>query len=648
MSKYSKAEQQVMRAAFKKTFGSVPDGALETKAISEWMEDAPVGIVEYDGLLPHESSSDRDRRCEIIDVYDGNIGMLVEYLRRAYPEYRSLQKWEMIFKVYNGITAADKSIEQAVSELAFSDNGDTGEVPQETEELQIGQGSSTEESAGTEFPMNPPEPVEKEVTQGTTSNVSPTEVHEEPRADESDIEPTGNVHETPEEALSKIDIAENKEEKSMSEIDEMLNAAKSAAGSSNPAEVQTMPGKANVTAAKGADKEARAKVAELLGGQKAERNRWTRENTVTALISTMQPAALRVTGNMGSAVGSETDATKALEEVNKKINKFIVAVSGQEGITQEAFEALPDEQKYANVVVKDGVDNIGKAAAMYALWKQIKQNPMEQVAAYIPDADKVSYPTKGYMLGSTPLPEAEFILQTIDFGNAIAYGEGSMDANGKDVGDKPVWFKVGIASRQEKAVSTGVSTGKKTSKVPVVRPHNRKEFIKGGKNIVYMFTEVDPEATATSAFKAAINVGGALVGATVSVYALENGKKVQRSTKEDGTVTYKTKVTGINVSVPVTKIKREFGVQFRNEGEDILVTAGRWGVQMRIDQQKGDFGNITEFSASPLVDVFSAIYTGGVKLNDVLRNGSESIKALQAAANAQAEQDAKASADELV
>lgn len=645
MNKYSKAEQQVMRAAFKHLF-NVSDEFLHAPAIEKWMADAPVGIVEYDGRLKGEGNREKDRRMEIIDVYDGNVGMLVEHLRRIYKEYRKLTKWEMIFKIYNEISAAQKSIEQAELQIVFNENEATGEVPQETEELQNNPSASTEENAGT---VAPSESVTEQTQQGEqelADSGSSQESHVEPRVESSSDVPSGNVHATDAEPLFKSIATENKEEKSMSEIDEMLKAAEKAAPA-DPAKEQALPGKANVSAAKGADTEAKARVAELLAGQKEQRNAWTRQNMVTAIISTQKPSALRTLSNMGVVVPGETDAAKALEEVNKKINKFIVQVSGQEGMTQDAFEALPDEQKYANVVVKEGADNIGKAAAMYELYKRIKQNPLGEVAAYIPGADKVNYPTRGYMIGNTPYPEQEFILQVIDNGMGVLYGEGSMDAQGNDVGDKPVIFKVGIASRTEKAVSTGVSTAKKTNKVPVVRPQHKKEFIAGGNHVRFLFTQEDTESTGSASFKAAIQVGGELTGATVSVYALENGKKVQRSVKEDNTVTYKTKVASINVSVPVTKIKKEFEAAYRSADEDVIVTAGRWGVQMRVDQQKGNFGNIAEFSAAPVLDVFASVYTGNVKLSDTIRSGSESVKLLQAAANKQAEADAAQSAEEL-
>ena len=134
MNKYSRAEQQVMRAAFKHLF-NVSDEFLNAPAIEKWMADAPVGIVEYDGRLKGEGTREKDRRMEIIDVYDGNVGMLVEHLRRIYKEYRKLTKWELIFKTYNEISAAQKSIEQAELQVVFNENEATGEVPQETEEL---------------------------------------------------------------------------------------------------------------------------------------------------------------------------------------------------------------------------------------------------------------------------------------------------------------------------------------------------------------------------------------------------------------------------------------------------------------------------------------------------------------------------------
>lgn len=651
MQRYSKAERQVMKNAFKHLFGA-KDIYMNAPAIEQWMANAPVVLVEYDGHLKKESLKEHDHRMEIIDVYDGNISELVDYLRRLYGEYRSLTKWELIFKICNEISAADTAIGQAITQVAFSNSPDT-EVPQTSEELQNSQSSSTEEASTT-----PTEEVENTSEEAT---VAESVVEDEPPIEVvTDAKPTvempsGNVQEQSSQPLfNTLAQNNNKEELKMSDvtemngINEMLNAAKKAAPAvADPSKEQQMPSKANVSAAKGVDQESKARVAELLSAQKDQRNAWTRTNAVTAIISGMRPAALRTKANMGVPVPGETDAEKATEAISKKIDKFIVAVSGKEGITQDAFEAMSDEEKYANVVVKEGVDNIGKAAAMYDLYKRIKQNPLEEIAAFIPGADKVNYPTRGYMLNGQPYPEQEFILTLIDNGMGVAYGEGSVDKDGNDVGEDPVVFKVGIASRQEKAASTGVSTGKRVSKVPVVRPMNKKKFIAGGNHITFLFNQEDTENVGAASFKAAINHGGALVGATVSVYALENGKKKARSTAADGTVSYRTKVVSISVSVPVVKIKKVFEAQFKSAEEDVIVTASRWGVQMTIDKVKGNYGNVTEISSAPIVDVFANVYSGNVKLSDTLRAGSNSIKMLQAAADKQAEADAAASAEEL-
>ena len=68
---------------------------------------------------------------------------------------------------------------------------------------------------------------------------------------------------------------------------------------------------------------------------------------------------------------------------------------------------------------------------------------------------------------------------------------------------------------------------------------------------------------------------------------------------------------------------------------------------MSVNQQKGNYGNISEFSAAPVLDVFANVYAGNVKLSDVVRSGSESVKMLQDAANKQAEEAAAQSAEEL-
>lgn len=668
MANYAKNERQAMSAAFRRVF-NVSTEISEDSKIVEWMENAPIVIVEYDGSFKGEKARDRDRRMEIIEVYDGNISTLCSYLRQVFKEYRSLSKWEMIFKLCSGITDTKKLIDQAETRLVFSETESTVTETQTTEELPTNQSTSTEVESKESTTIEVTEKAEgiTEVKVEKTEEVKTTvkSVAAEPNI-ETIVDNSSSTNSSSTAPSSKMDTTElsvskssgngekvdqsslfntnNKpymEEKKMSEtnvMDAIMNSANAISG--DAAEVQKAP-TSNVSKPETDNKEAQARVAELLGAEKEARNAWTRNNTVTAIISTQKPAALRVIGQEG-VVSDETDETKKNEAIKAKAVKFICAVSGKNELTIDQFEAMSDADKYANVANPEHID---KARAIYELYKKMIQNPDGKFAAYIPGADKVSYPTKGYMIGSTPYPTDEFIVQLIDNGMGIIYGEGSCDAQGNDIGDKPVTFQVGIAKRQEKAQSTGVAVGSKATKVPVIRPKNKKEFISGGNHVVYLFTKEDTEAQGKASFKAAITVGGEMMPATVSVFALDNGKKVVRSQKEDGTVTYKTKVASCAVSVPVTKIVKEFGVEYRGD-EDITITAGKWGINMTTKTQKGNYGQITEFSASPVFDVFANVYSGDVNLSSL--KGSSAVAMLKAAADQQAAEEAQASASELV
>lgn len=111
MANYSKGDLQAMSAAFEHLF-KVSKEVAKSPACTEWMENAAVGIVEYDGTLRGERSKNRDNRMEMYDVYDGIITGLVNYLRSIFKDQKSLSKWELIFYVYNEIMDVQKVIGQ--------------------------------------------------------------------------------------------------------------------------------------------------------------------------------------------------------------------------------------------------------------------------------------------------------------------------------------------------------------------------------------------------------------------------------------------------------------------------------------------------------------------------------------------------------
>lgn len=687
MANYSNSDLQAMKIAFSKAF-NIDKSLCNNPSIIKWMTEAAEIIVEYDGRFKNESVKDRDVRMELIEVYDGNVNDLVNLLRRTFREYRSLSKWEMLFKVANEISSVKELIERAETQQVFS--GEVEEaISQTPEEHPISQSTSTEIAEGssdgaTPEPHEVSEPIAEEphdedsvtadtmhaeevaeesvneesvsvsevdspISEPIAEETKPQEVaHDEPTQMPSE-QPTGNVQSVPQHSLSN-NQSSNMEDKEMENgLNEMLAAAQRASG--DPSQTQSAPVASNTAAADSAkSEEVKAAVVKVLEGQVSERNAWARQNVVTEVVSTQKPAALRTTETVGTPT-TETEQEEALKKIDENIQKFLNGVTGKTGMTLEAFAGLTDDEKYANVYGKDDdtrIANVIKARAMYELLMQIKQNPMAPIPAYIPTADKVSYATKGYAINGKPMNIESFIVEVIDKTNGVIYGEGSVTADGKDASDNAVSFKIGVANQKE-SNSTGVNTAVTAKKVPVVRPRNKKEFIKGGQNIVFLFDKMaeGENAIGTASFKAAIQGADGLTNAVIPVYVVNDGKREVRETKkQDGTPSYKTKMISINCSVKVQKVVKEVGADFKAGMTDDILVANYWGIKLPSQAAKKDFANISQVSQAASMEVFELAFAGQLSLSAGLKK-SQTLAALQSAANAKTEEDAKEAADAL-
>jgi hypothetical protein len=487
-------------------------------------------------------------------------------------------------------------------------------------------------------------PNQEQQKEQPTKVAEPSEVQEPPVA-HSDKTVSVNASGTAKEVQKDSKLNKNhliKEDTQMGDTNQLLNAINQA----KPSDA-TKTATSNVAAVTPDSKDVLTKVAAEFGKDQASKNEWTRQNVVTGIISTMQPAALRVLAETG--VATKKEGEDAVKEIKEKMEKFMCKVSGKNSITVEEFEALGDAA-YDNVVVGES-GKAAKAVAIaketYKLYKQALNNPAVQLPIFVPAEDSLSYPTKGYMLGSTPMPTDEFIVAAMA-GNGVVYGEGYVNAEGKSTTDKPVAFTLGIAKRKSANASKGIETKDASVRVPVVRPRNKKTFLAEGNRIVYLFTQVVTDAKATANFKAMVKVDGEAYPANVSVWARENGNKVEKGKDKDGNITYKKIQAGLNLSAEVQKINNKtFESRFvADENADIIVTADRWGIKMSAEKQTGDFGNVKNFSQAPIAQLFAAIYSGELQLNDTLKN-ADVVKDIKAAANASAEAEAKESAEDL-
>lgn len=677
MLNLSRGEKEAMIAAFSHHF-NVPREVAQAPSAVEWMSLAPKGIVEYDGSLKGESPKDRDKRMEIIGIYDGDITELVSYLRYKFKQHKKLQKWALIFQIYNDINAVKSVIEQATTESVFGKSAEQSDMTP-TEVVQNNPVTSTEQSStavqevvnpeafdmqvGVVSDMNASSHEEQFVESAVASSMptednTPTgvdtvvtaEVVETPHhTDDTVVTPSGNVHDETESQLYKENNNKQMEVSNMSDLNNLLAAAQGAQ-SANPAEVQKAPENPNVSPVKADVKAAQRAVYDSLASEKEARNNWTRSNVVTALVSVMAPAATRKLADVGT-VGTETDPAKQTQAITERVNGFIANVTGKPGTTVDQFEAMTDSERYANVVPGsveingNTVDNVAKAKAIYELLKQVQQNPSMQVPAFIPA--NLSYPTKGYVVGGQPMSQDEFIVTLMDNSNGAVYGEGGVNAEGNEI-EGATSFKITTAKKTEKAQAGAISTQQFERRKIVVRIKNKKSFIEGGKNVVYLFTKVDEQETGKASFRAAVNVNGVLVAASVSVFKLDaEGKKIANpANPKTGDVTYKKKQASVSVSVPVTKMVKEFSPEFKGD-MDTAIAADRWGVTMATAKSaQGDFCNIKEFTETPIYDVFVQAYAGNLTYTNGIK-GSNSLKSLRAIADQAAADAAADAANEL-
>lgn len=707
MSDFSTFQLKAMKAAFVNLF-NVSAEIAETQAVVDWMTNAPVGIVEYDSPLQNETKADQDARMEMNDVYNSNYAKIVAYLKKQYPERKSLTKWELLFAVYNDIMSAQEAISQATTELAFSDNNAGSQEPVVEEPVQsdltdskpVGVGPAVSEPE----PVIQPEVVEsvnEEVVHEVENSVTvepPTPVVQENTSVETytDIQPVVNslvenglnesVVETPAEPdslsvekqesqnVSETGLSGNVEEQTVAplsntssnqsynkEENEMADTnsesavealLREAQGSNvvppSPAEEQKAPS-SNVSTSKADLKAAQEAVLGLMGSQVEQKTAWTREHTFSAVIAPQRAAALRVKAQDGY-ITKETDSDKITKAVDGKITNFIQLVSGVKGLTVEKFEQMTADQRYANVV--DGktkvneveITNREKVTAMYELLKAVKQNPTAPIPAYIPQNPSV--PIKGYRIGSENYPNGEFMALLADVSNGAVYGEGSITPEGVEK-EKAVSVRLSIASKTEKAPAKTITTQTVTKKVPVARIKNKKEFLTDPNHIIYLFTKEDATEDGRASFRAAIGVNGVLTAATVPVYSRDekNNKIVVSHDDKTNTDKYKTRQASISVSVPVTKILKEFSPEFKGPEEDPVYVANRWDIKMG-NGATGNFALAKNLSETPVFDVFSQIYAGNVVIPGALKN-STAIQALRAAANEQAASDAAQAATDL-
>jgi len=90
---------------------------IQDDNVTAWIEEAPICIIEYTGLLKGESKLDQTKRMELFETYDGDIEPLVLYLRGLDEANKFENKYALIYRIYNDIKSVEPLIRNAREKL---------------------------------------------------------------------------------------------------------------------------------------------------------------------------------------------------------------------------------------------------------------------------------------------------------------------------------------------------------------------------------------------------------------------------------------------------------------------------------------------------------------------------------------------------
>lgn len=606
MGSAKKENNTIMRSAFKKLF-KVSDEQAKSAAAMEWMENAAISIVEYNGKLRRESQVDADRRQEMNQVYQKDIQPLVKHLRKLYPERTKDNKFELLFSVANEINDVQKMLAQNTEDTASSEAATTV-----SENSSTGTDKHTEETRSEIESLAEDKVVTTSVSDDSTGSAS---------VDTSLFNKSTNNY---------------MEEKHMADASEMLkNAANAVATSAdNSAAEQNaateVKNKSNAKVQATDEEKEMAKA--ILAGELDERNEYVTKNQVEAIVAVKKPNALRIKGKEGfvgtTAEMADPEKKKGLEDrIAARVKKFVYDCTGNDKIaTISDFEKLSENEKYANVVADENGKNLVKAKATYELIKRLFNNPTEAFAVYVPEREKITFSAKGYIMAGKPFTNSTFKLELLDHTTGTVYAVGQVTADGKNAVEKPITFGLATAKAKSKAGDKNGGERQTTATyVTTIKTTQKSQFTKDDNHIRYLqVSELAEEKSVP--FSAAITVDGKDVSASFQVYKLDaNGQKIPKGGNSKG---FKVKTVNFKVSAPVTAIDNKIAPEFNPENLPVETILSNWDI--KVPSVSKDFGAITDANALPkaALSLFAMIANGTYKLDKAMQ-GSAYIKELK-------------------
>lgn len=471
------------------------------------LEKAPIALVEYTQFFKGERKREYDARRENIGVYTGDIKALVKGLKSlGGSSVAGLTPWEIIFTYYKQITPdLTSAMEQENSTTAKIEDGEISTVEEREEVPEL---AATDEAAEpvSELSTLPEEPVRKEddiPTQKKLEEEIPSEIGETGAISGDTINEQGTAKCTKNTEVPKMDQNAN-----------IMDIASKIAAGTQAEEAKTTKSAKASTKPERLDKDIQGEMLEMLQGTTDERTAFMSNNHITALIATAPSVKERlvvaadIKGALADA-GQTTEPEKAInEKLVKKYVGHIVKCTGKKDMTIEAFEALPEDQRYVNCATP------ADAAMAKQIIGAIKAAMADHTKLFdlaAPAERNVNY--KGLQIGNDNVSKSAINTLLVDRTVGVLFGEGMVNEAFEytELGqDKEKRIEVRLVVRQvaqgnTKQTSSEIVTsasGKKPVTMNVLK--GRKALVQAGK-VKFLYPEVNKDAQRNASLMVTFN-----------------------------------------------------------------------------------------------------------------------------------------------
>ena len=519
---YSPEEKMAMRAAYRQLFGASKNKSKSPEAI-QWMEEAAVKIVEYEGFLKGETAVQRNARMELMEVYDGKIDALSEHLKSYSLEYESMTKWAIVFTVYNGIKSSGIEAEQV------TEDSNTSELEEDTA-ADSGMSNTSEMVQETVEAV----PTMEEFVESVGETIAEDNYPEEPESVEVvDKEPTetvsealGKATEEMNEPFTKNNNSNFMEEKEMSDAlnrgaQQILGGQQNPNGANKPAPIQ--------------DTEAISAAKSKLESTAEARAAWSDQNRVGRVGIASVPASERFVSEADAKGMVASSDTNCEATVNKLYEGFKKVTGYEEVNAAEADLSI----KFPNVLT---ATDRTKAEEILKMLLQLTQNPRMELPVFKPA--KPTYNIKAYRINGTWFSSKELMRELIQNSTGGVNWEG----------DNEIGFSVAVSSKKVKVAEKGQSVNKVAAtaqsekvKIGVVRVSGKSKIIDSGDFDFIFGTDNAAEPKKVKAKAAIVSIdaqGNTLQQAAMFSYVevdSQGRKKTKENTARGGKTSGKTK-----------------------------------------------------------------------------------------------------------